>query len=64
MNAILRDPAHKKASRDNALFAVLEKAKVKLPDDYSETEPHLLSSTFWDICRECLRENVLEHQIR
>lgn len=64
VNAILRDFSHKKASRDNALFAVLEEATLQLPTDYTETAQHLLSSTFWDICRECLRENILEHQIR
>ena len=64
VNATLTDPTHMKASRDDALFAILDTVKQKCETDYPQVENHMISSTFWDLCRECVQTNVLEHRIR
>ena len=66
VDKVLRDHTHMKASRDNALFAVLDGVSEKLSGDHSEVEveANLLPQAFWDLCRDCLRDNILDHGIR
>lgn len=64
MNAILTDGTHTKASRDEALFAVLSLMKEKLSEEHPDIKLHQLSEAFWDKCRDCVRDNVLDREMR
>ena len=53
-----------KASRDEALFAVLGSVREILKCKHPEMETQLLSEAFWDVCRECVRGNVIDREMR
>ena len=53
-----------KASRDEALFAVLGSVREILKRKHPDMETQLLSEAFWDVCRECVRGNVIDREMR
>lgn len=62
---ILADGSHTKTTRDNKLFELLHKATDQVISMWPDVNQTMVSKLFWNqVCRECMRDTILDKKIR